>query len=65
MRPTLDSLKQSRDGHLWALPPMKPREWPKSERDERGHTFVTLYPNAGAIEYAPKGCSCAECGGRS
>lgn len=60
-RPTLDALKLVRDGHLSAGKPYARPEYPKHERGENGHAYVTLSPTSGTIEYAPKDCACATC----
>jgi len=65
MPATADAMKQARDGQLTYGPRLPDRE-PVSvaTRDHRGHSFVAVR-GMGEVEYAPEGCQCAECAGRS
>jgi hypothetical protein len=64
-RPSVDALKRARDGHLRYdhTPPRPPALAVVSKDPVTGHTFRSV-EGMGTVEYAPVGCTCAECKGR-
>lgn len=63
-RPSMEALKQARDGHLryGKLSPLRPIALVTVD-PVTGHTYREV-PGMGTVEYAPNGCTCDECAGR-